>query len=289
MRAARRAGAADLFLRLDGLRVRREQRLHHCHRYAELSGDVEGRPPVLYVSHGKGRLNDEMDKSGWGRGAIDRFAAGLRSPAPAAARVAAAVGASAVPCAAGRSYASPAHPHHRLFRPPVSVLATTTPRYWGARSRAKNAARVARGEQSERPRSSATEGGPTRSPPPCLSRRRRAAAGHWGGKQTGGGPRIAAREGTVAGVPCAAALVRNAAHLILLSGLCWRDQREDLGVGPFVRVGFEEAWWGKKPVHPLAWSIAFGGLRVGRTRRGTVERTARLRARSCSSKAPRAE
>jgi len=116
------------------------------------------------------------------------------------------------------------------------------------------------------------------------------ACGHrQAGWQTGGGPRIAAREGTVAGVPCAAALVQYAAHLILLSGLCWRDQREDLGIGPFVRVGFEEAWWGKKPVHPLAWSIACGGLRVGRTRRGTVERTARRRARSCSSKAQREE
>ena len=78
--------------------------------------------------------------------------------------------------------------------------------------------------------------------------------------------------------------VRNAAHLIRRSGCCWRDQREDLGVGPFVRVFIQEA-------HPLAWSIACGGLRVGRTRRGQHgpwQRAARRRARSCSSKAPRA-
>ena len=68
------------------------------------------------------------------------------------------------------------------------------------------------------------------------------------------------------------------------SGCFWRDQREDLGVGPSVRVTIQE-------VHPLAWSIACGGLRVGRTRRGQHgpwQRTARRRARSCSSKAPRA-
>ena len=53
-----------------------------------------------------------------------------------------------------------------------------------------------------------------------------------------------------------ASLVRNAAHRIRRSGCCWRDQREDLGVGPFVRVTTQEA-------HPLAWSIACGGLRVG--------------------------
>jgi len=78
--------------------------------------------------------------------------------------------------------------------------------------------------------------------------------------------------------------VRNAAHQIRPSGCCWRDQREDLGVGPFVRVFIQEA-------HPLAWSIACGGLRVGRTRRGQHgpwQRAARRRARSCSSKAPRA-
>ena len=53
-----------------------------------------------------------------------------------------------------------------------------------------------------------------------------------------------------------ALLVRNAAHPILRSGCCWRDQREDLGVGPLVYVNSQEA-------HPLAWSIACGGLRVG--------------------------
>ena len=37
------------------------------------------------------------------------------------------------------------------------------------------------------------------------------------------------------------------------SGCCWRDQREDLGDGPFVRATIQEA-------HPLAWSIACGGL-----------------------------
>ena len=69
--------------------------------------------------------------------------------------------------------------------------------------------------------------------------------------------------------------VRNAAHPIRRSGCCWRDQREDLGVGPFVRVFIQEA-------HPLAWSIACGGLRVGRTRRGQHgpwQRAARRRAR----------
>ena len=79
--------------------------------------------------------------------------------------------------------------------------------------------------------------------------------------------------------------VRNAAHQMTpLSGCCWRDQREDLGVGPSVRVIIQEA-------HPLAWSIACGGLRVGRTRRGQHgpwQCAARRRARSCSSKAPRA-
>ena len=80
--------------------------------------------------------------------------------------------------------------------------------------------------------------------------------------------------------------VRNAAHPIRTrrSGCCWRDQREDLGVGPSVRSSIQEA-------HPLAWSIACGGLRVGRTRRGQHgpwQRAARRRARSCSSKAPRA-
>jgi hypothetical protein len=78
--------------------------------------------------------------------------------------------------------------------------------------------------------------------------------------------------------------VRNAAHPIRRSGYCWRDQREDLGVGPSVRATIQEA-------HPLAWSIACGGLRVGRTRRGQHgpwQRAARRRARSCSSKAPRA-
>ena len=50
-----------------------------------------------------------------------------------------------------------------------------------------------------------------------------------------------------------ALLVRNAAHPILISGCCWRDQREDLGVGPLVRVRSQE--------DPLAWSIACGGLR----------------------------
>ena len=83
---------------------------------------------------------------------------------------------------------------------------------------------------------------------------------------------------------CPERRVRNAAHPIRRSGCCWRDQREDLGVGPFVRVFIQEA-------HPLAWSIACGGLRVGRTRRGQHgpwQRAARRRARSCSSKAPRA-
>jgi hypothetical protein len=60
---------------------------------------------------------------------------------------------------------------------------------------------------------------------------------------------------------CPERRVRNAAHHRRRSGCCWRDQREDLGVGPFVRVIIQEA-------HPLAWSIACGGLRVGRTRRG---------------------
>ena len=86
------------------------------------------------------------------------------------------------------------------------------------------------------------------------------------------------------GQRCPERRVRNAAHLIRRSGCCWRDQREDLGVGPFVRAILEE-------VHPLAWSIACGGLRVGRTRRGQHgpwQRAARRRARSCSSKAPRA-
>jgi hypothetical protein len=69
-----------------------------------------------------------------------------------------------------------------------------------------------------------------------------------------------AGEGTVAGAPCAAALVRYAAYPILRSGRCVRDQREDLVVGPFVRLGIQEA-------HPLAWLIGCGGLRVGRTRR----------------------
>jgi hypothetical protein len=89
--------------------------------------------------------------------------------------------------------------------------------------------------------------------------------------------------------------VRNAAHRIRRSGCCWRDQREDLGVGPFVRVQMQE----RSPfvrvqmqeAHPLAWSSACGGLRVGRTRRGQLgpwQRAARRRARSCSSKAPRA-
>ena len=83
---------------------------------------------------------------------------------------------------------------------------------------------------------------------------------------------------------CPERRVRNAAHPIRRSGCCWRDQREDLGVGPSVRVTIQEA-------HPLAWSIACGGLRVGRTRRGQHgpwQRAARRRARSCSSKAPRA-
>ena len=53
-----------------------------------------------------------------------------------------------------------------------------------------------------------------------------------------------------------ASLVRNAAHRTRRSGCCWRDQREDLGVGPLVRIHIQEA-------HPLAWSIACGGLRVG--------------------------
>jgi len=74
--------------------------------------------------------------------------------------------------------------------------------------------------------------------------------------------------------------VRNAAHPIPRSGCCWRDQREDLGVGPSVRVTIQEA-------HPLAWSIACGGLRVGRTRRGQHGPWQRA-ARSCSSKAQRA-
>ena len=96
-------------------------------------------------------------------------------------------------------------------------------------------------------------------PPPCRSHRHRAALSR-------------------------ARRVRNAAHRIPRSGCCWRDQREDLGVGPFVRVTIQEA-------HPLAWPIACGGLRVGRTRRGQHgpwQRAARRRARSCSSKAPRA-
>jgi hypothetical protein len=80
--------------------------------------------------------------------------------------------------------------------------------------------------------------------------------------------------------------VRNAAHpIIRRSGCCWCDQREDLGVGPCVRARIQE-------VHPLAWSIACGGLRVGRTRRGQHgpwQRAARRRARSCSSKAQRAQ
>ena len=83
---------------------------------------------------------------------------------------------------------------------------------------------------------------------------------------------------------CPERRVRNAAHRIRRSGCCWRDQREDLGVGPSVRSSIQEA-------HPLAWSIACGGLRVGRTRRGQHgpwQRAARRRARSCSSKAPRA-
>ena len=79
-----------------------------------------------------------------------------------------------------------------------------------------------------------------------------------------------------------ASLVRNAAHRIRRPGCCWRDQREDLGVGPFVRVKIQEA-------HPLAWSIACGGLRVGDGRSArSLERPARRRAWSCSSKAPRA-
>ena len=98
--------------------------------------------------------------------------------------------------------------------------------------------------------------------------------------------------------------VRNAAHRIPLSGCCWRDQREDLGVGPFVRVTIQEVIIQEviiqevfiqevfiQEAHPLAWSIACGGRRVGRTRRGQHgpwQRAARRRARSCSSKAPRA-
>ena len=79
-----------------------------------------------------------------------------------------------------------------------------------------------------------------------------------------------------------ASLVRNAAHIIRRSGCCWRDQREDLGVGSAVRVTTQEA-------HPLAWSIACGGLRVGDGRSArSLESPARRRAWSCSSKAPRA-
>jgi hypothetical protein len=92
--------------------------------------------------------------------------------------------------------------------------------------------------------------------------------------------------------------VLNAAHIIHSIGCCWCDQREDLGVGSFVHVTIQEDL-GVGPfvrviiqeAHPLAWSIACGGLRVGRTRRGQHgpwQRTARRRARSCSSKAQRA-
>ena len=41
------------------------------------------------------------------------------------------------------------------------------------------------------------------------------------------------------------------------SGCCWRDQREDLGVGPSVRVTILEA-------HPLAWLPAEGSSAVSR-------------------------
>ena len=62
------------------------------------------------------------------------------------------------------------------------------------------------------------------------------------------------RAARVAGAKCA--------HRIRRSGCRWRDQREDLGVGPSVRAPIQEA-------HPLSWSIACGGLR-GWDGRGVV-------------------
>ena len=51
MHAARAGGAAYIGRRRGGLRVRREERLHHRHRGAVISGEVKGRPPVLCVEH----------------------------------------------------------------------------------------------------------------------------------------------------------------------------------------------------------------------------------------------
>ena len=51
MHAARAGGAAYTVRRRGGLRVRRDERLHHRHRGAVRSGQVKGRAPVLCVEH----------------------------------------------------------------------------------------------------------------------------------------------------------------------------------------------------------------------------------------------
>jgi len=51
---------AYLGRRLDGLRVRREQRLHHRNRCAVLSSAAEGRVPDLYVAHTASRGTTEQ-------------------------------------------------------------------------------------------------------------------------------------------------------------------------------------------------------------------------------------
>ena len=51
---------AYLGRRLGGLRVRREQRLHHRHRCTVLSSAVEGRVPDLYVAHTASRGTTEQ-------------------------------------------------------------------------------------------------------------------------------------------------------------------------------------------------------------------------------------
>ena len=67
--------------------------------------------------------------------------------------------------------------------------------------------------------------------------------------------------------------VRNAAHPIRRSGCCWRDQREDLGVGPFVRATIHQEAHPREEGLDLGVVIGLGnfGRRVATLRRGHAE------------------
>ena len=209
---------AYLGRRLGGLRVRREQRLHHRHRCTVLSSAVEGRVPDLYVAHtasrganeqlcgqaSTARVSSRPTDGARERWRMCRVARPPPSP-PAAVPLLPPVDRVAVLSRASRlQLEQTAERRWYTRRPPISSSAPpasahspsprheTRPASPPGCALPRLAARGARDEQSKRRRSAAAEGR-TLAPSAALPVAE-GACGRPAGRHRGDVPRMAARE-----------------------------------------------------------------------------------------------